>query len=84
LAAGDVELVASLSTNGERKKKASTSSVSPRSGNLAGPAGSWAELTGHGQVNPSPALFLSLFLFLFFLLVCIPNLISLCFAGLKL
>jgi hypothetical protein len=65
LAAGDVELVASLSTNGERKKKAS-SSVSPRSGNLAGPAGSWAELTGHAQVNPSPALFLALFLFLFF------------------
>jgi hypothetical protein len=57
LATGDVELVASLLTNGERKKKASSSSVSPRSGNLAGPAGSWAELTGHAQVNPSPALF---------------------------
>jgi hypothetical protein len=29
LVAGDVELVASLSTNGERKKKTSSSSVSP-------------------------------------------------------
>jgi hypothetical protein len=30
LVAGDVELVVSLSTNGERKKKTSSSSVSPQ------------------------------------------------------
>jgi hypothetical protein len=70
LATGDVELVASLLTNDERKKKASSSSVSPRSGNLAGPAGSWAELTGHAQVNPSPALFFCLYFFSFSFSFC--------------
>jgi hypothetical protein len=39
LAAGDMELVASLSTNGERKKKTSSSSVFPPEA-VPGPAGS--------------------------------------------
>jgi hypothetical protein len=59
---GDVALAGVLSTNGERKKKTS-SSFSPEM--VSGPAGSWAELVGHRQVSASP-FFLLCFLVLVF------------------
>jgi hypothetical protein len=60
---GDVALAGVLSTNGERKKKTS-SSFSPEM--VSGPAGSWAKLVGHRQVSASP-FFSVMFSFFFFL-----------------
>jgi hypothetical protein len=61
-----VFIIVVLSSRGERKKKTVSSLVPPRSGNLAGLAGYWAELMDHSQVNPSPFFCLYFFSFFFF------------------